>query len=138
MNQTKKISQNLSSNVIDEGAVEYFCAMDDTFCRYIYALEGIENLQTDFAISYIKKGDTEDSTALHLGARVDMMHGNYRLAFIKLQEILTNNIEVSRPVLYDVFSDLEECAKTTNDFRAAYEYSTAKMDLLQKMLEDDE
>ena len=134
----RKFSQNLSSSVIDENTVEYFCAMDDTFCRYIYALESIEDLQTDFAISYVKKGDAEDPTVLHLGARVDMMHGNHRLAAVKLQQILTNNRKISHPVLYTVFCDFEECAKVIGDFRAAYEYSTAKMDLLQKMLEDDE
>ncbi len=134
----RKFSPNLSSSVIDENTVEHFCAMDDTFCRYIYALESIDDLQTDFAVSYVKKGDPEDPTVLHLDARVDMMHGNHRLAAGKLQQILTNNRQLSHPVLYTVFCDLEECAKVIGDFRAAYEYSTAKMDLLQKMLEDDE
>ena len=134
----RKLSPNLSSGVIDENTVEYFCAMDDNFCRYIYALECLENLRTDFAVSYVKKGDINDPLVQHISAKIDMVHANYRLAFIKLQQLLNNNIEISYPVLYDVFFDLEECAKTTNDFRAAYEYSKAKMDLLQKMLEDEE
>lgn len=134
----RRFSPSLSSDVIDENTVEYFCAMDNDFCRYIYALECLENLQTDFAATYVKDGDTDSPTALHIGARVDMMHSNYRIAFIKLREILTNNREVSYPVLYDVFCDLEECAKLTNDFRSAYEYSKSRMDLLQRMLEDDE
>ena len=134
----RKFSPNLSSGVIDENTVEHFCAMDDTFCRYSYALECLENLQTDFAVSYVKKGDSEDQAVLHIGAKLDMVHANYRPAFIKLQQILNNNKELSYPVLYEVFCDLEECAKLTNDFRAAYEYSIAKMELLQKMLEDDE
>ena len=134
----RKFSPNLSSGVIDENSVEYFCAMDDTFCRYIYAIECLENLQTDFAVSYVKNGDAEEQTVLHIGAKIDMVHANYRLALIKLQQILNNNRELSHPVLYEVFCDLEECAKITNDFRSAYEYSKSKMDLLQKMLEYDE
>lgn len=133
-----KFSPNLSSGVIDENTVEYFCAMDNDFCRYIHALESLQNLQTDFAVSCMKRGESDDPTVLHLGARIDMMHANYRIALIKLKQILNNNREISHTVLYEVFCDLEECAKITNDFRTAYEYSIAKMDLLQKMLEDDE
>lgn len=132
-----RFSQNLSSSVIDENSVEYFCAMSNDFCRYIYAIECVENSHTTFANSLVSKGEREDPTVLHLGAKLDMIHGNYRLAIIKLQQALNNNRAISRPVLYSVFSDLEECAKATNDFRAAYEYSTTKMDLLQKMLSDE-
>ena len=134
----RKFSPNLSSGVIDENTVEHFCAMDNIFCQYIYALECLHNLQTDFAVSYVKKGEASDPTVLHLDARVDMMHSNYRLAITKLEEILNNNRELSCPVLYDVFSDLEECTKTIGDFRSAYEYSNARMNLLQSMLEDNE
>ena len=134
----RKFSPNLSSGVIDENTVEHFCAMDNTFCRYIYAMECLHNMQTDFAVSYVKKGEASDPTVLHIDARVDMMHANYRLAIIKLEEILNNNRELSHPVLYDVLSDLEECTKTVGDFKSAYEYSTARMNLLQNMLEDDE
>ena len=132
-----RFSQNLSSSVIDENSVEYFCAMNNDFCRYIYAIECVENSQTTFASTLVSNGEREDPTILHLGARLDMMYGNYRLAIIKLQQALNNNRAISRPVLYCVFSDLEECAKATNDFRGAYEYSTTKMDLLQKMLSDE-
>ena len=133
----RKLSPNLSSNVIDENSVEHFCAMSNSFCRYIYALEGVEGLHMSFASSYVENGHRDEPTVLHLGAKMDMAHGNYRLARIKLDQVLTNNYEVSRPVLYAVLSDLEECCKTTNDFRGAYEYSTTKIDLLQKMLTDE-
>ena len=134
----RRFSQNLSSSVVDEDTVEHFCAMDNTFCRYIYALEGVENSHTTFANEFVKSGDREDPVVLHLGAKIDMFHGNFRIAAIKSQQALNNNRKISRPMLYLVLSDLEECSKATNDFRAAYEYSTTKMDLLQTMLSDEE
>ena len=85
----------------------------------------------------MKNTDKNDPLVLHLEAKIDMHNGNFRLAMIKLQQVLTNDREVSRPLLYEVLLSLEECAKSTDDFRAAYEYSTVKMDLLQKMLADE-
>jgi hypothetical protein len=134
----RRFSPNLSSSVIDEDEVEHYCAMNDNFCRYIYALDCIEESHTTFASELISNGDREDAEVLHLGARIDMIHSNYHSASKKLNQILTNNRPVSHPLLFIVFADLEECSKALNDFRAAYEYSTAKMDLLQKMLSDDE
>ena len=133
----QKFSPNLSSGIIDEDTVEYYCAMSDNFCRYIYALDCVENSHFSFASEYVKNGDSEDPAVLHLEAKIDMHNGNFRLAAIKLQQVLTNDREVSRPLLYEVLLSLEECAKSTDDFRAAYEYSTIKMDILQKMLEDE-
>ena len=131
------LSPNLTSSVIDENTVEHFCAMDNRFCRYIYAVEGVESSHTTFAGMYIDSGDRDDPTVLHLGAKIDMLHGNYRLAASKLNRILTNEYEVGRPLLYAVLSDLESCCKSMNDYRGAYEYSNTKIDLLQKMLLDD-
>lgn len=133
----QKFSPNLSSGVVDEDNVEHFCAMNNSFCRYIYALEGVENSHFTFATTFVKNGDKEDPTVLYLGAKIDMSNGNYRPAVIKLQQVLTNDREVSRPILYEVLSSLEECAKMTDDFRSAYEYSQIKMDVLQKMLADE-
>ncbi len=133
----RNLSPNLSSAVIDENAVEHFCAMKNSFCRYIYAVEGVENSHTTFASTYVANGEREDPTVLHLGAKIDMVHGNYRLASIKLERVLTNNYEVSLPVLYAVFADLEACSKATNNFKSAYEYSNTKVELLQKMLSDE-
>ena len=133
----RRLSPNLSSSVVDETEVEPYCAMDNTFCRYIYAVEGVENSHTTFVRAFVESGDREAPTVLHLGAKIDMAHGKYRLANLKLSRVLTNPYEVSRPVLYAVFADLEQCCKATGDFKGAYEYSTTKLDLLQKMLTQD-
>jgi hypothetical protein len=90
-----------------------------------------------FASSFVESGSRDDPIVLHLGARIDIANGNYRLAQIKLMQVLTNDKEVSRPLLCAVFGDLEECCKYLNDFRGAYEYSNTKIDLFQRMLTDD-
>ena len=134
----RRFSPNLSSSVIDEDNVEYYCAMNDRFCRYIHALETLEEASITFAEDYIKNGDYQDPTVMHVSAKIEMRHGNFKSAFSKLLQLLTNNREVSYPVLCNVFMDLEVCAREINDFKSAYEFSNSKLDLLQKMLSGDE
>lgn len=133
----RELSPNLYSNVYDDEFVEHYCAMNIDFCRYMYAVVGVENGHTTFAKSYVAAADSETDTALHLGARIDMANGNYRLALTKLRQILTNRYKVRLPVLYATFADIEHCSRELNDFKSAYEYSSAKVGLLQKMLADE-
>ncbi len=133
----RELSPNLYSNIIEENAVEHYCAMSIDFCRYMYAVVGVDGGHTTFARSLISGADKEEPTALHLEAKIDMANKNYRLAMGKLRQILTSKYEVSRPLLYAVLYDLEICCRETNDFKGAYEYSNTKVSLLQKMLSDE-
>ena len=137
MRYMRRFSPNLSSSVVDDDLIEHFCAMNNRFCRYIYALEGVESSHTTFARSYIEGGERDESTSLHLSAKIDMLNGNYRHAQTKLASVLYNQHETCRPLICAVMYDLEACCKAMGDFKGAYEYSCARVDLLQKMLSED-
>lgn len=130
------LSPNLYSNIIDEDTVEPYCAMNMDFCRYAYALVGVDNGHTTFAKSFIEKSDDESAIAIHLSARIDLKNSNWRLARSKLSGMLTNKLTISRPVLYLVLADLELASKELHDFKSAYEYSTEKVWLLERMLSE--
>ena len=131
------LTPNLYSNIIDENTVEPYCAMNMDFCRYAYALVGVDNGHTTFAKSFIEASDEDSPIALHLSARIDMKNGNWRSARTKLSQVLVNKSKVSRPVLYSVLADIEIASREINDFKSAYEYSTEKIWLLEKMLSDE-
>jgi transcriptional regulator with XRE-family HTH domain len=79
---------------------------------------------------------SEDSSySLHVRARLMMDEGEYSGAHELLHKLLYSaSHELPEPMLYFVFCDLEICCKEIDDFKGAYEYSTSKMALLQKML----
>ena len=131
------LTPNLYSNIIDENTVEPYCAMNMDFCRYAYALVGVDNGHTTFAKSFVEASDADSPIALHLSARMDIKNGNWRSARSKLSRVLVNKTKVSRPVLYSVLSDIEIASREINDFKSAYEYSTEKVWLLEKMLSEE-
>ena len=64
-----------------------------------------------------------------------MERGEYGSALELLHRLLySESYELPEPMLYFVFCDLEICCKETDDFKGAYEHSTNKMAILQKML----
>ena len=77
----------------------------------------------------------DSSYALHVEARLLMERGEYGGALELLHRLLySESYELPEPMLYFVFCDLEICCKETDDFKGAYEHSTNKMAILQKML----
>lgn len=133
----RSLTPNLYSNIIDEDTIEPYCAMDLDFCRYAYALVGVDNGHTTFANSFIESSSSDSAIALHLSARIDIVNSNFRSARAKLSQILVNKSEVCRPVLYSVLADIEVASRELNDFKSAYEYSTEKIWLLERMLSDE-
>ena len=65
-----------------------------------------------------------------------MAQGDYLQAAEYLNKILKSDMSVSRHVLYLVMCDLEICSREINDYKSAYEFSSSKIDLLQKMLSE--
>ncbi len=129
----RMISPTLSSNVADEDAGGDILLNDD-FCIYseIFTSEKAD----DPALLYIKPrlfGST--SYSFHIEARELMEEGNYEEAHRLLHILLfSDSYELPEPMLYFVFCDFEICCKETGDFKGAYEYSSSKIALLQKLL----
>ncbi len=131
----QRISATLGSNVIDEETVNVFPALTDDFCRYAVLLSDMESGEEKEWRGALSVLDREDAPlSLHLCAKEEMAAGNYAEAYGRLHQILTGELPVPRPVLYDVFCDLEICCRECEDFKGAYEYANHKPVLLQQLL----
>ncbi len=60
---------------------------------------------------------------------------NYAAAIGLLSQIYDDN-SLPKPILYMILDSLEKCCKETEDFKGAYEFSQAKIQLFEKMLAD--
>ena len=127
----QRFSPTLCSGFLDEESVNLYPALSDGFCRYAMSLcEGEEGEAVTFAAP-----DSEGTPlSLHLTAREKMRGERYEEAGILLQSILGGEDPIPRPVLYDVFCDLEICCRECEDFKGAYEYANHKPILLQQLL----
>ena len=130
----RRFSATLSSNVIDEGEVNIYPALTDSFCRYALSLEYLEKGNESEAVSVMALEKKESPYSLHLEAKLLMGSGAYAEAYEHLRTILHGELAVPEPMLYYVFCDLEICCKELENFRGAYEYSIDKIELLQKLL----
>lgn len=72
---------------------------------------------------------------MHIKSRLGINSGDYREAYELLHELLYNeNYTLPEPMLYLILCDIEICCKEIDDFRGAYEYSSSKISLMQKLL----
>jgi len=52
-------------------------------------------------------------------------------------KILNSDQSVPKPIIYDIFKDLEVCCRELGDFKGAYEYSGNKVVMLERLLAGD-
>ena len=64
-----------------------------------------------------------------------MKNENYEAAIGLYSQIYDDN-SLPKPVMYMILDELEGCCKLTEDFKGAYEFSQAKIQLFEKMLAD--
>lgn len=130
----RQVSPTLTSNTIDEEAVNIYPALVNEFCRYAFCFEKTESEMTSIDWEWLRNGTSHPSLLLHLEARKKMGEKQYAEAYEHLHQILLGEDSVPEPVLYFVFCDLEICCRELEDFKKAYEYSIDKIELLQKLL----
>ncbi len=111
-------------------------ALSDPFCRYYAALRALDGKNGGAAAALYLEGvgSEEHQYAAHIRARVAIDKHDHRAAYSELRELLTSELELSAPMMYFIFSDLEKCCSEMSDYRGAYEYSGDKIGLLEKFL----
>ena len=96
---------------------------------------------------YISSGDSDAAGRLlpflgkgfyreHIGAKLGMLRGDFAGALTELRALLNGGEKVGAPVMYDIFRDLEICCRDAGDFKGAYEYSGAKVVMLERLLSE--
>ena len=110
---------------------------NDYMCRYMMSLEKLDS-ESDSVVKNINISSQETPLSVHIQARYYMKNSDYETAQNLLKKILNMQERIADPILYIVFLDLEVCSREMGDFKGAYEYSTDKVNLLERMLADVE
>lgn len=125
---------------ITESKINRAAGINDRICEYIILLEVAET-HPEIPISSMLDSTHMEATsplAVHIAARGLMRDGDWSGAVGLLHSILSMQERIPDPILYNIFFDLEKCSKQVNDYRAAYEYSADKVNLLERMLTETE
>ena len=131
----RNVSATLTSDIIDEEEEIQPFAFDD-FSKYAIAFEALEAGNARLMQYFLSSLDENSPYALHIRAKSDMNERRFDKAYDDLYAILIHPHKIEEPLMYFVFCDLEICCKEQKDFKGAYEYSNAKLNILQKMLSD--
>ena len=115
-------------------------ACDRRFCRYILALDCIENGN----ISGIEEGigeelqndDYSDLFGMHIRARIKMLEENYTDALELLFGIINSESIAPKLLVYLCSGDIEICCRETEDYKGAYEYASTRVALAESMLSE--
>jgi transcriptional regulator with XRE-family HTH domain len=146
----RRLSRTLFSELLsedEEDRVEFWETFSRSLCRYVMALEALDEGERGAVDRYLQEGETrfaEDdgemsaTLLLHLQAKCEMADGDYASAHACLTRLLRDEERVSKPILYSVFCDLEVCCREMNDYKGAYEYASIRSGMLETMLEDTE
>lgn len=134
-----RISATLMTDITDD-SIGTVGATNDRICDYILALETVEAHPEIPVRSLLDsaKMDVSSPLAMHILAHDAQRDRDHAAARRMLLRILDMKERIPDPVLYNVFYELEICSKETNDYRSAYEYSTDKVNLLERMLAETE
>lgn len=108
-------------------------SVSDSFCRYALIVEGLERGELSYAEEYAER---EDFLSRHIHAKISMKNGDFRSAHEELMQILNGDENMCGAVMYDAFRELEQCCREIGDFKGAYEYSGAKVMMLERLLAD--
>ena len=131
-----RLSPTLGSdfgNDVYDGA----CLHADPFCKYAMAIKACDEGNYDLAAECLKLlTNGGDEFKEHIASRLDMHQSNYVSAKERLKKLINGDLRCY-VIIYDIFKDLEECCRLTDDYRGAYEYSVGKVDLLERMLRND-
>ena len=130
------ISQSLVSD-IETVSEPVLASFSNSFCRYFSVLMALDN--NDVAVieptkyNQMRSAD-EEHFANHIEAKMKMKTGHYNEAYHLLKKLLSSDSEISAPMLYFIFCDLEVCCRELSDYRGAYEFSSDKTGMLERFL----
>lgn len=117
------VSENMDLETFDFNSAKAFCT-DDDFCKYILALNDLDN---DYLLN-------DEAYELHVKCRKSMKKGEFDKAYNLLSDILKLDNRLPGILLYEVFSDLEDCCRQLGNTKNARIYSDEKVTQLERIL----
>lgn len=126
------ISPTLTSDVMDADEIERSRALGDELCEYVLALEQ----EQPTAYEFYQARYADSPYAARLMALSLMQKGEYAQAQQVLEALLSHEKLTFGVLLYEVFGDLEICTRKNDDYKRAYEFSSSRLGLLERLLEE--
>lgn len=111
-------------------------SLSDPFCRYFSFLHFFDSNDTSLLKLLADESESPEDEVygIHIAAKIKMKAGQFNEAYHLLKRILSSDGNISAPMLFFVFTDLEICCRELSDYRGAYEYSSDKTGMLEKFL----
>lgn len=129
------VSPTLASDVLTEQTVANARAFGDEFCEYSMALDALENGRDGEVAAYLER-QKDSLYAARIRALVMMKNEDYGQAQASLEALLNRQELTVGALLYEVFGDLELCCRKNDDYKRAYEFSSSRIGLLERLLEE--
>ena len=130
-----ELSPTLVSDVLAEEELYAARSVGDDFCAYVLAKEALENGRDGEVQQYL---DANAGTlyAARLAALCDMQRGNTAAALAAYEALLSHPALTLGVLMYEIFDDMELCCRQNDDYKRAYEFSSSRMGLLERLLEE--
>jgi len=125
------LSPTLVSDVLDAEEIERARASGEPLCDYISAIECDERAVIErFLARY-----PESLFAQRLRARLLQKNGELAAAIAEYERLLAREDLTLGVLMYEVFGDMEQCCRESDDYKRAYEFGNSRIELLERFLE---
>ena len=121
------VSENMDVEIKNTASLESYCLEND-FLRYVLCLKKIER---DEYFEYCFENVAYER---HLECKKLIKNREYEKAYSMLNDILRIDRRLAGVVLYDIFTDLEECCVNLGNSKSAGTYSLEKVSQLERIL----
>lgn len=129
------ISPTLTSDLLDENEVETAKSVGDEFCAYMLAKDALDGGREGEVNAYLaRNGETVWGARIHALSLV--RRGRLKEAIHAFERLLASDELPVGVLLYEVFGDMEQCCRQSDDYKRAYEFSSSRMALLERLLEE--
>ncbi len=129
------LSPTLVSDLLEEHEIESAKSVGDDFCAYVLAKEALDGDRESEVAEYLAHNEGK-AFAARLQALLLMRRGELAAALAAYEALLSSDALTVGVLMYEVFGDMEICCRQNDDYKRAYEFSSSRMGLLERLLEE--
>ena len=129
------LSPTLTSDLLEESEIETAKSIGDDFCAYVLAKEALDGEREGEVEEYLSR-NRGNIFAARLEALRYMHRGETARALAAYEALLSNDALTVGVLMYEVFGDMELCCRQNDDYKRAYEFSSSRIGLLERLLEE--
>lgn len=129
------ISPTLTSDLLEASEIEAAKSVEDDFCAYVLAKEALDDERKGELAAYLSRNEGTVYAA-RLKALSLMRDGQTAAALSAYEALLSSDALTVGVLMYEIFGDMELCCRENDDYKRAYEFSSSRMGLLERLLEE--